>query len=84
MAKKRLSTDSIDFTTEDDSNSDFEGDWSFAAQEAFDDSDSVKKIAAHLLAQGLSVEKANELISRNRSISAEIAKNIQQQEEQND
>ena len=78
MAQERLSTSEIDFSDED-SNNRFEDDWTNAAQNAYMDPEITKKVKAHLIEQGIDSEKAEELISKGRSRTAQMYHDIQNQ-----
>ena len=78
MTQERLSTSEIDFSDED-SNNKFEDDWTNAAQSAYMNPEITKKVKAHLMEQGLTSEKVEELISKGRSRTAQMYHDIQNQ-----
>jgi len=81
MTQERLSTSEIDFSDEEDTNNNFEDDWTSAVNSAFTDPETVKELEAFLIEQGFSQEKAESLIARNRSIASEMYYSVQNQGE---
>jgi hypothetical protein len=81
MTQERLSTSEIDFSDEENTNNDFENDWTSAVNSGFTDPEIVKELKAFLIEQGYSPEKAESLIALNRSIASEMYYGVQNQGE---